>query len=721
MTPDVPQKNPRQKNVPPHLSQSHSGDSLIAELTDEYLERIENGESPDIGEYIARYPSLAPVLQKILPALAVMRSGGIDSETPDQRSYREALSGVLGDYRLIREIGRGGMGVVYEAEQISLQRRVALKTLSFAAALNPSRLERFRSEAQAAARLHHSNIVPVFAVGCERGVWYYAMQMIEGETLAEIIGELRQLNHIVPQRHPLDLTAHMDHLTRDAFPPSNSVAAEEPLLLADDDGSDAADRSDGAVGRFSPAEKKTNRQPTDGHVASPQPGRGTYRTTAQCLSTTTSHRDQGFVRMAVDIGIQAADALQHAHDQEIVHRDIKPGNLMLDMRGHLWVADFGLARCRDDARLTATGDIIGTLAYMSPEQVSGNRTAIDHRTDVYSLGATLFELLTLHPAYDETSRARLIYRISTEDPVSLRKHNPAIPVDLDTIIRKAMSREPESRYASAAALAEDLRRFRDSRPILARRPSLTERLTKWSRRHRSAVTVAVAGMVLLTIGLIISTVLIVQEHGRATTALEETRGALASEAEQHSRAERNLQLAQQHFDKAREMLESFMLIAEDEMAHSEELQETRAVMLQLSLNYYQDFIDSARDNPPLQKELVASHQRIAQILHTIGSTHAAREALEQALQTQERLVRDNPHDESLRRTLFSMYFQLGAFDGAGPIYLLRNDSVRQHLNLSDAQIQAAEVLNDTYRDHFHRSRESRSDLTEWRLGIRSAT
>ena len=697
---DLKQSNPTQ-----------SADSLIGEITDEFLCRVQDGEEPSVDEYAARYPAVAEVLRKILPALNVMRHPDFDGghSRGHHREHGPALSGTLGDYRLIREIARGGMGVVYEAEQISLQRRVALKTLSFAAAMDGTRLERFKHEAQAAARLHHSNIVPVFAVGCERGVWYYAMQMIDGETLADAICEFRQLSGLIPRVTGAALTVHQDHVTRDATPRTEPIPlvrggwmlneAPEPSNPSPElpgNGRASADHSNSSGGRAS-------------------------RTTALCLSTASSNRDQPYIRMAVEIGIQAADALQHAHDLDIVHRDIKPGNLMLDARGHLWVADFGLARYRDDVQLTATGDVIGTLAYMSPEQVSGRRGVVDHRTDIYSLGATLYELLTLHPVYESTNRASLIYQISTDDPLPLRRHNPSVPADLETIILKAMAREPELRYASAADLADDLRRFRDSRPILAKRPTLVERLFKWSRRHRSAVSVAAVGLVLLTIGMVISTVLIAREHAATAAALLETQSALESVEKQRAIAEESQQLAENHFLKARSVLESFMTFAEEDLANNEELQAIRSDMLQLSLNYYQDFIDSARDNKPLQDELVASHQRISQILHTIGSTQAARDALEQALQTQERLCDEAPHDENLRRTLFSMYFQLGAFDGAGPINLLRNPSVQSDLKLSDSQIEETVEISEAFRETFYRSHRRPEDLTLARQKFNTAT
>ena len=342
-------------------SASESLDSLVAEIADEFIERTQRGEAPSVEEYVERHPEISATLRQVLPAVRLMNQPALTSDSL-RHVKQEDLSGTLGDYKLLREIGRGGMGVVYEAEQISLSRRVALKTLPFAAAMDPRRLERFKNEAQAAAQLHHSNIVPVHAVGCERGVWYYAMQMIQGHSLAELIDELKR---------------------DDSAARGSSVASRMRTLL---------DRSDA----FLPAQQEASGSRDQSGRKHDPAGRATVVATAEETAsfrgfhTTSSHRETAFLNVAVNLAIQAAEALEHAHELDIVHRDIKPGNLMIDARGNLWVTDFGLARFRDDANVTATGDVIGTLCYMSPEQASGRRGAVDQRTDIYSLGATLY-------------------------------------------------------------------------------------------------------------------------------------------------------------------------------------------------------------------------------------------------------------------------------------------------------------------------------------------
>ncbi len=183
-------------------------------------------------------------------------------------------------------------------------------------------------------------------------------------------------------------------------------------------------------------------------------------------------------------------ALEHAHANDVLHRDVKPSNLLIDEKGHLWITDFGLARIRGGLDLTQTDEALGTPRYMSPEQALGRRTPLDGRTDVYSLGATLYEILTLATPFPGDDRLDVLRRITQEEPIPPRKIDPRIPVELETIVLKAMAKVPADRYATAADLADDLGRFLDDRPIRARRPSLLNRAGKWTRRHRKLMAVA---------------------------------------------------------------------------------------------------------------------------------------------------------------------------------------------------------------------------------------
>ena len=317
-----------------------------------------------------------------------IRSGGCPNTCRVAALFLQRListSNQLGDYRVLREIGRGGMAVVYEAEQISLGRRVALKVLPFAAAIDPKQRQRFQIEAQAAAQLHHAHIVPIFGLGYDHGIHYYAMQFVEGRSLAAILDELRSFNLAI------------------------ATTVEKP-----------------------------------------------------------TRPDREFCHNAARLGTEAANALDHAHGLGIVHRDIKPANLLIDPDGSLWITDFGLARYRSDLSLTHTGDMVGTLRYMSPEQALARRDVVDQRTDIYSLGITLYEQLTLQHAFDGRDHQELLRQIALDEPTLPHRLNPAIPRDLETIVLKAMAKEPSNRYTTAQELAADLRRFLEDKPIRAR-------------------------------------------------------------------------------------------------------------------------------------------------------------------------------------------------------------------------------------------------------------
>jgi tetratricopeptide (TPR) repeat protein len=380
----------------------------------------------------------------------------------------EPMVGILGDFCILREIGRGGMGVVYEAEQISLGRRVALKMLPFAAAMDPRQLQRFKNEAQAAAQLHHTNIVPVFGVGCERSVHYYAMQYIEGQTLAAVIAELRQqagLEKGVPSRR---LSEVVHELVSGRWAPAKPAAGAGPATVPY------------VPGQASPASAEET---------APRAGR----------STESSIKSAAYFRTVANLGVQAAEALEHAHQLGVIHRDIKPANLLVDGRGNLWITDFGLAHCQSQPALTMTGDLVGTLRYMSPEQGLGKRLLLDHRTDIYSLGVTLYELLTLEPAFSGSDREEVLRQVASQEPCPPRQRNKAIPRELETIVLKAMEKSPEARYATAQELADDLQRLLDDKPIQAMRPTLVQRTGKWCRRHKAVVWASAAVAVVVAL------------------------------------------------------------------------------------------------------------------------------------------------------------------------------------------------------------------------------
>jgi serine/threonine protein kinase/WD40 repeat protein len=454
-------------------------DPRVAAALEEYLADLEAGRRPDRAALLARHPDLSAALARCLDGLELLHAA-VASEESDPRltqpcqppgpttdSAGPASGAPLGDYRILREIGRGGMGVVYEAIQLSLGRRVALKVLPFAATLDARQRQRFENEARAAAGLHHAHIVPVYAVGCERGVHYYAMQLIDGRTLAALIDEERRLAGL--EGDPADAGGEAPTVTRAA------------------------------------------------------------------QSTPRSARDAGYYRTVARLGLQAAEALEHAHGLGVVHRDVKPANLLVDAAGEVWVTDFGLARVQAQDGPTVTGDLVGTLRYMSPEQALGRRGLIDHRSDVYSLGVTLYELLTLRPAFSAIAQHELFRQIADAEPYLPRRLRPSIPVDLETIVLKACAKAPEERYQTAQDLADDLARFLDDQPIRARRATVRQRAVRWARRHRPLV----ASLALSAIVVLVGASLAAFEHSArerrllAGVAQERTEGlqrALLSEA-----------------------------------------------------------------------------------------------------------------------------------------------------------------------------------------------
>jgi tetratricopeptide (TPR) repeat protein len=467
-------------------------DPELARVLEGYLAEAEAGRAPDPERLLAEHPALADRLHACLAGLQLVEEAA-PNFPPSGPPSAEAAPRQLGDFRILREVGRGGMGVVYEAEQVSLGRRVALKVLPLAATLDPRRLQRFQNEARAAAGLHHTNIVPVYGVGREQGVSFYAVQLIEGQTLAAVLRELRQAEGQAagPRQGP------------------------------------------GAPSEGPPAEATTAYPPPAGVPAA-------VSTAPQgALSTEGGVANREYIRAVARLGAQEAEALDYAHQLGVVHRDVKPANLIVDGRGQLWVTDFGLALFRDgEPGLTLTGDLVGTVRYMSPEQALAKRVPIDHRSDVYSLGATLYELLTLQPVFQGQDRQELLRQIAFEEPTPPRRLNKALPAELETVLLKALAKSPAERYATAQELADDLERFLKDEPVRARRPTLLQRARKWARRRRAVVATAAVCLLLALAGLAAGAGWVAHDRAnRRDLAEAEAREALR-EAEHLLQAER---------------------------------------------------------------------------------------------------------------------------------------------------------------------------------------
>jgi WD40 repeat protein len=409
--------------------------SIVAD----WIERRDRGERVDPAEFDERDPALARRLRDCLAGFGWLQqalSGGSSGGSEPRPDTYERMPTAIGEYNLIRELGRGGMGVVYEAIHQSLGRRVALKVLFDSACQSPTARDRFLREARTAASLHHTNIVPVFDSGSADGHLYYAMQLIEGRSL---------------------------------------------------DGS------------------RTERLDS---------------------------------REVARLGLQAAEALVYAHSRGIIHRDIKPSNLLTDSSGTLWITDFGLARGPEDPSVTASGARVGTPRYMSPEQATAQWESLDARTDIYSLGVSLYEILTGAPLFPDSTPPQLLLRIIRTEPSRVRQLNRRVPRDLETIVMKAMAKRPADRYASAQELADDLRRFLQHQPVRARRIGPLGRFVRWCRREPvlAGVTVAAA----MTIAAVVATyqVQLAADRDAAIDSEKLARTELAESLFQQARATR---------------------------------------------------------------------------------------------------------------------------------------------------------------------------------------
>ncbi|MBL8878828.1 MAG: protein kinase [Phycisphaerales bacterium] len=360
----------------------------------------------------------------------------------------------LGDFEILEEIGRGGMGVVYRAQQISLKRVVALKVLPPAFVHSDRSIVRFHKEAQAAARLHHTNIVPVYAQGYEDNHFFYAMELIVGNSLSAVL-----------RSSPLKLR-----------------------LSGDEDTAATRAWTPESVTRRLSADQRHDGEPTSISVSTTAPR--------------SARRTRDFKRIARLIA-EVADGLHHAHDAGIIHRDIKPQNLLLGDDDHLHITDFGLARLLDEPGVTMSFENVGTPAYMSPEQVSSERRPVDGRCDVFSLGVTLYELLTRQRPFVGSSVNQVIHAILHREPMPPRKIDASIPPDLETICLRALEKEPARRFPTAGEMARDLMRYAQDFPIASRRTGLLGKALRWVRRNPARATaVGVTALLLLLIPIL---------------------------------------------------------------------------------------------------------------------------------------------------------------------------------------------------------------------------
>ncbi len=385
-------------------------DDALEKALAAYVDRLTAGERVDPLEVLAAHPGTGHLILERLESF--VRPGG-DADGDEDGPFPRRL----GDHDLLRTLGRGGMGVVYEAWQHSLERRVALKLLPPGAAADRRAFARFVREAQAAGKLRHPSIVSVHGMGVEAGTPWYSMEYVEGKALARVIAQLRERLR------------------------EGRIGAGSAGLAGILEGGDAS------------------------------------------LSF--------YARVARSFA-EVADGLQHAHENGVIHRDIKPSNLILDAEGRLRILDFGLAQLEGREAISASGELVGTPLYMSPEQARRHKVPVDHRTDVYSLGATLYEVLVLAPPFRGRDYQETLSQIIEREPAAPRAADAGVPRDLETIVLKCLRKDPAGRYATAEALAQDLRRFARGQPIEARPQGAWEKALARIRRHRVKLVLAAA-------------------------------------------------------------------------------------------------------------------------------------------------------------------------------------------------------------------------------------
>ena len=641
----------------------------VDQLAEEFAERIRAGESPQIEEYCQTHPKHAEMIRSVFPSIQLIerasqreeqhrRSG--DSGAVSMRKMPESL----GDFQLIREIGQGGMGVVYEAEQKSLKRHVALKVISAMIASSEKQLMRFRREAESAASLHHSNIVPVYGIGEDQGLQYYAMQLIDGVTLAEIIHHLRITppDGLFPGDRTVAVLGQGDQ-TSGIKPDSRRFGAVDAVL-----------QLFGTTTSSSVPALYESGLSVD-LTGSPDPLDATQiRFRTEIADTTVNlplDKDKVVLRSAEDVCLNqayvrniarvigsVASAVDYAHRQGILHRDLKPANLILDRDGTIWVADFGLAKQADLEGVTQTGEIVGTLRYMAPEQLRGEA---DVRTDIYALGLTLYELLVLKPAWNVP---QLLSGQSRQSISRLRTTRPEIPADLETIVLKACMAEPERRYQSAREFEADLRRFLEDRPILARPVTPFERLWRWSKRNPLIASLSATMVILLaTIAIIlgianrrIQKVLVARniQFERAEQNLSEKTLALANVERERVRAETNLDLAISAFEEvfnniaARGRSESLLEEFSDEdvlPAADAVLSNADVTLLETLLGFFDRL--AAENSKDLSTESAAARRRVGDIQQQLGRFENAQQSYRTALDAYEAIAVRQPADASL--------------------------------------------------------------------------
>lgn len=593
--------------------------------------RLREGDAPSAADYTTRFPGDAETVQAALEAVLPAGDAAPFAETVDatpgvaeetivpgrQVPLAEPAGGRrFGDYELLGEIARGGMGVVYRARQTKLNRIVALKMIIGAEYAGHEDVARFRTEAEAAAQLDHPNIVPVHEVGEQDGLHFFSMGLVEGNGL-----DARLKDGPLPPREAAELTREI------------------------------------------------------------------------------------------------AVAIQYAHDKGIVHRDLKPANVLIDAGGKPRITDFGLAKnIGGDSGMTATGQVMGTPSYMPPEQAAGKTDDVGPSADVYSLGALLYALLTGRPPFQAANVMETLKQVCEQDPVSPRELNPAVDRDLETICLKCLEKHAAKRYASAGAFAEDIARYLDGKPILARPIGRPARAWRWCKRNPLQATVAGLIVFLATVGPATAAYQF-EINRRLDRALSGERLALA-------RKDKALEETNSAIDRYIQTVKNAELLKEPRFKGLLKL------LLKDALAHYRRFVDEhqGEHDEATRLRLALSQFEIGVLSGRIGSHQEAIEASLQALSIYERLARDTPSTEYERRlaechfNLGALYDQVGQRDNAGKSL---NEALRIWQRLSrefpSVREYRSELVNNQSQLAVHHAEAGKTDTARRLLQQSAAT
>ena len=496
-------------------------------LASDFVARYRNGDRPTVEEYVSRHPDLSEPIRRVFPLVLSVEKVKVDQQAECDGSATLAgrVMDRLGDFRLVREIGRGGMGIVYEAEQESLGRRVAIKLLPKQSLLDDKALQNFRREASTAAAMHHSNIVPIFGSGESDGTHYLVMQLVRGESL------------------------------------DKRITKEETQL--------------------------------DSHAAA-------------------------------EIAAQISDGLAYAHGNGVLHRDVKPANILIDEDGVAQLTDFGLARnMQDDPTMTQA--LSGSPRYMAPERFQGRS---DERSDVYGVGLTLYEILTGAPAFKDLSPEQLPEAVKLHLVKPLGNVRPDVSADLQTIVSKAISPDPAHRYQSASDLRDDLNRFLKDEPIHARRTTSIQRFVRWCRRNpklAGVTSIAIVSMLTATVASSVGFVM-------TSAANKRTSGALAQ-------SEQTVDLALQSLDGVVDIVSiPASAMSDMDMGELDSAQfllnpsPHAAKVLENIQPLYERLANQAPTRPDIVRQMTAASLRLSRIQQQLGQYDGAITALKQSIE-----------------------------------------------------------------------------------------